>query len=140
MRYCYCPECDKLRPRNWYSRGKCEICKGNCVDIQVNRTFNGFLMYLLDAVAVVFIGIYLFADSLTGGLGDFVNSLGIEMVAVIMFVLIGASLVFGYFDIRETTAMAQAKVDELKRRQREADSKLAIPDDQSDEELAPEYR
>ncbi|HUV25113.1 MAG TPA: hypothetical protein VMW26_06765 [Methanomassiliicoccales archaeon] len=114
MRYCYCPECDKLHPKNWYSRNKCEICRGKCTIIEVNRTIYGFLMYLLDAVAAFFIGIYLFADSLTGALGEFVQSLGIEGITIVIFALIGASVVFGYFDLKETTRRAELKVHQIR--------------------------
>jgi hypothetical protein len=114
MRYCYCPECDKLRPRNWYARNKCEICRGKCTVIEVNRTIYGYMMYLLDAVAAVFIGIYLFADSLTGSLGEFVQSLGIEALTIIIFALIGASVVFGYFDLKETSRRAEQKVEQIR--------------------------
>lgn len=114
MRYSYCPECDKLHPKNWYMRSKCEICDGKCALIEVKRTIYGYLMYLLDAIAVVFIGIYLFADSLTGSLADFVQSLGIEGVAMMIFALIGASVVCAYFDLKETTRRAEAKVAESK--------------------------
>jgi len=128
MRYCYCPECDKFRPRNWYSRGRCEICKGRCVDVEVKRTIYGYLMYLLDAVAVVFIAIYLFADFLTGGLGDLVHSIGLEVVAIIMFALIGGSLVLGYLDLKETTLKAEAKVIEIKRKRLESETLASTPD------------
>ena len=114
MRYCYCPECDKIRPRNWYARNRCEICRGKCTIIEVKRTIHGYIMFLLDGLAAVFIGIYLFADSLTGSLGEFVQTLGIEAITIIIFGLIGASVVFGYFDIKETSRRAEKKVNEMK--------------------------
>jgi hypothetical protein len=133
MRYCYCPECDKLRPRNWYSRGKCEICGGRCVDIEVPRTIMGYLMYVLDVIAAIFIGIYLFTDSLTGGLGEFIDSLGVTGVVMIIFLLIGASLVFGYLDLKETTKLAEIKVQEFKERRMMTDEGLS-PDLEADDE------
>ena len=119
MRDCYCPECDKLRPRNWYARSKCEICRGKCTEIHVNRTFYGYLMYLLDAVAAIFIVIYLLANSLTGSLGEFVQSLGIEAITIIIFGLIGASVVFGYLDLKETSRRAEEKVLQIKNKRLE---------------------
>lgn len=114
MRYCYCTECDKLRPRNWYARNKCEICDGKCTVIEVRRSFWGYLMYLLDIVAVIFIVIYLFSDSLSGALGEFVQSLGMELIALLFFLLIGGSLICAYFDLKETNLKAERKVAEIK--------------------------
>jgi len=114
MRYCYCPECDRLRPSNWYSRGKCEICGGECVNIDVKRTFKGYLMYLLDTVAVIFIVVYLLGDTRVGVMGNPVQYIGLEGVAIIIFVLVGSSLVFGYLDLKDTTRAAEAKVENIK--------------------------
>ncbi len=52
MKFCYCPECKELHPKNWYSGSSCERCLGSCVIISVPSSLAGYLMYAFSVVAV----------------------------------------------------------------------------------------
>jgi hypothetical protein len=55
VKFCYCPECKELHPKNWYSRGTCERCRGKCAIIDVPTSFVGYLMYIFSGLAAVLI-------------------------------------------------------------------------------------
>ena len=55
MKFCYCPECKELHPKNWYSGRSCERCMGTCAIINVPTSLAGYLMYAFSALAVVLI-------------------------------------------------------------------------------------
>ena len=132
MKFCYCPECDKLRPSNWYARDKCEICSGKCMVFRIKRTILGYLMYALDIIALVFIVLYLTAEVFPESAGEALRSLGTETVAVLIFVLVGASLVFAYFDIKETTRRAEEYI-----HTRIEESRSAEPDERESGPVTP---
>jgi hypothetical protein len=52
VKFCYCPECKELHPKNWYSGRSCERCRETCVLIYVPTSFVGYLMYIFCITAV----------------------------------------------------------------------------------------
>jgi hypothetical protein len=60
VKFCYCPECKELHPRNWHSRGTCEVCRGSCAIISVPTSFVGYLMYIFSIFALALIALELF--------------------------------------------------------------------------------
>ncbi len=57
VKFCYCPECKELHPKNWYSGRSCERCNGTCAVITVPTSFVGYLMFVFSILAVVLIAI-----------------------------------------------------------------------------------
>jgi hypothetical protein len=55
VKFCYCPECKELHPKNWYSRSNCERCRGKCTIINVPTSVVGYLMYVFSVLAVVLV-------------------------------------------------------------------------------------
>ena len=55
MKFCYCPECKELHPKNWYGGRSCERCNGTCAIINVPTSLAGYLMYVFSALAVALI-------------------------------------------------------------------------------------
>ncbi len=104
MKFCYCPKCDKLQARNWYTRSRCEICNEKCVIFSVGRTVFGWLMYIFDAIAIVLIVLYLVDYQ---QLVDAMTQIGAQ---VAIFGLIILSFVMAFIDISKTTRKAEAMV------------------------------
>jgi hypothetical protein len=104
VKFCYCPKCDKLQARNWYSRSKCEVCGGKCVVFTVNRTVYGWLMYILDAIAIVLIVLYLLDYQ------PMVDAMTVLGAQVAIFGCIILSFVMAFVDIAKTTKIAEQKV------------------------------
>jgi hypothetical protein len=115
VKYCYCPSCDNLRPRNWYSKRECEICAKQCVPIIVKRTIFGQLMYLLDAIAFVLIVLYAAFYQFNADWASFFSAIPSDVATILIFSLIIASFVFAYIDLSKTTAIAQEKAEEIHR-------------------------
>jgi hypothetical protein len=104
VKFCYCPKCDKLQARNWYTRSRCEICNEKCVVFSVNRTVFGWLMYILDVIAVVLIVLYLVDyDQIVAAM----TQLGAQ---VAIFGLIIVSFAMAFIDISKTTRRAEEMV------------------------------
>lgn len=59
MKFCYCPECKELHPKNWYSGRSCERCDGSCVIIAVPTSYVGYFMYIFSTLAVLLIVLHL---------------------------------------------------------------------------------
>jgi hypothetical protein len=104
VRFCYCRKCDKLQARNWYSRGRCEICTERCVVFTVNRTFYGWLMYALDIFAVAMIALYLVDYQ------PLVDAMSVIGAQIAIFGSIILSFVFAFVDVAKTTKKAEEKV------------------------------
>ncbi len=115
MKYCYCPDCDSLRPRNWHARRDCEICGKECISIAVKRTIFGQLMYLLDAIALVLIVLYATYYQFNFGWASFFSAISSDVAVILIFVFIILSFVFAYVDLAKTTAIAQQKVETIHR-------------------------
>jgi hypothetical protein len=111
VRYCYCPKCKLLRPRNWYGRGECERCGSECIAFTVKRTYLGILMYLFDLLAAILLIFYVARTRFGADFAAFVDSSGPNNVVVIIFLLILLSFIFAYFDIARTTKTAQEMVE-----------------------------
>ncbi len=113
VKYCYCPDCDNLRPRNWYARRKCEICRKECVPIIVKRTIFGQLMYVLDALALVLVILYTAYYQFNSDLASFFSAVSSDAAAILIFVLIILSFVFAYIDLAKTSEIAKEKAEKI---------------------------
>lgn len=113
VKYCYCPDCDNLHPRNWYARRKCEICGKECVPIIVKRTIFGWLMYALDAAAVVLIVLYAAHYQFNSDLVSFFSAVPSDVAIALIFGLIILSFVFSFVDIAKTSAIAKKEADRI---------------------------
>jgi hypothetical protein len=111
VKYCFCPDCNNLRPRNWYSRRKCAICGKECVSIVVKRTIFGQLMYALDAVAFVLIVLYAAYYQFDSDWASFFSAISSDDATILIFALIILSFVCAFIDVGKTTAIAQEKAD-----------------------------
>jgi hypothetical protein len=106
VRYCYCPACKLLRPRNWYGRSECEKCGKECIVFSVKRTYFGSLMWIADLLAAALLVVYVARARFNADWASFVDGIGDGMVIVI-FLLILASFIFAYLDIARTTKTAE---------------------------------
>jgi hypothetical protein len=111
VKFCYCPDCNNLRPRNWYTRRQCQICGKECVSIIVKRTIFGQLMYALDAVAFVLIVLYAAYYQFNSDWASFFSAISSDVATVLIFALIILSFICAYIDIAKTTAIAQEKAE-----------------------------
>ncbi len=101
MKFCYCPKCDKLQARNWYTRSRCEICNEKCIVFSVSRTIYGWLMYAFDVIAVVLIVLYLVDYQ---QLVSVMTEIGAQ---VAIFGLIILSFAMAFIDVAKTTRRAE---------------------------------
>ncbi len=115
VKYCYCPSCDNLRPRNWYARRNCEICNKECVTIVVERTIFGLLMYVLDAIAVVLIVLYAAYYQFNADWASFFSAIPSDVALILIFAMIILSFISAFIDLSKTTAIAQQKVEAIHR-------------------------
>jgi hypothetical protein len=111
VRYCYCPKCKQLRPRNWHGRGECEKCGSECIVFSVKRTVFGLLMYACDLVAVALLVLYVARTRFNADFVGFIDAIGEGNVIVVIFLLILLSFIFAFVDIARTTKTAQGMVD-----------------------------
>ena len=100
MKFCYCPECKELHPKNWHSGRSCERCRGTCAVISIPTSFVGYLMYAFSALAVVLI---------------LVNLLGIhwalsDYTIPLIFGAIIAGFVCSYVEIGRGTKLAYEQI------------------------------
>jgi len=102
MRYCYCPKCDIVRPKRRFGGDRCEVCQDECVPIDVPRTKYGYIMYALDAVAIVMIALYIAHHNFSAEFASFVGSVDETLYIVVMFGLIFVSFAFAALDIGRT--------------------------------------
>lgn len=100
MKFCYCPECKELHPKNWYSGRSCDRCKGTCAIIVVHTSFVGYLMYVFSILAVVLIVIDLLGTRWT--LSDYIIPL--------IFGAIIAGLVCSFIEIGRGTKLAYERI------------------------------
>jgi len=80
---------------------------GECVIIRVKRSAYGFFMYLLDLLAIIFIGFYLAGPEVFLGMGN-------GIIAILIFLMIGLSLVMAYVDLGKTTEKARERLSQMR--------------------------
>lgn len=100
MKFCYCPDCKELHPKNWYSGRTCERCRGTCAVIVIPTSTIGYLNYFFSILAVVLIGSYLLGTK--WALSDFTIPL--------ILVSIVATFVCSFIDIGRATIKAQERI------------------------------
>jgi hypothetical protein len=102
VKFCYCPECKELHPKNWYSGRSCDRCNGTCVIIAVPTSFVGYLMYAFSTLAVVLIVINLLGTR--WALSDYIVPLMIGAIIsgfVCAFIEIGRGTELAYERVRK---------------------------------------
>jgi len=107
VKFCYCPECKTLHPKNWYSRGRCETCHEKCAIIEVKRSKYGWLMYLTSIVALVFIVLYVGHYQMNVGYFDFMSSLPSEAFLVVLFGSIILAFIFQFIELDRASKEAE---------------------------------
>jgi len=110
VRFCYCPECKKIRPRNWHSRRRCEVCDKECITFTVDRSIYGWLMYALDAVAFVLILLYALHYQFSVSWASFFGAFPADLAVILIFGLILVSFVFASMDLSKTIKAAEERV------------------------------
>jgi hypothetical protein len=100
VKFCYCPECKELHPRNWHSRNTCEICRGTCAIISVPTSFVGYMMYAFSIFAIALIVVELF------GIDWPLSSYDIPLI----FGAIIAGFVCSYIEIGRGTRLAYERI------------------------------
>lgn len=106
MRYYYCPKDDVVRPKRRFTDDRCDICRQECVPIDVKRSIHGYIMYSLDIVAGIMIVLYLAHHQFQADFASFVGTVDGTAYIVVMFGLIVVSFVFSALDIGRTQAEA----------------------------------
>ena len=110
MKFCYCPACKELHPKNWHSRGRCERCDQECIVFRVRRSFWGMAMYLLDAVAAALLILDVAYYQNGQQWASFISAIPDGTLLAIVFVLIFASFAFMYIDLGKMTEEAKRRV------------------------------
>lgn len=100
MKFCYCPECKELHPKNWYSGRSCDRCRGTCVIITVPTSFVGYLMYAFSVLAVVLIALDLLGTEWA------LSGYSIPLI----FVVIIAAFVCAFIEIGRGTDRAYERI------------------------------
>ena len=100
MKFCYCPECKELHPKNWYSGRSCEVCNSTCAIIAVPTSSAGYLMYFFSILAVGLIVIDLLGTNWV--LSDYIIPL--------IFAVIIAAFVCAYLEIGRGTEKAYERI------------------------------
>lgn len=118
MKFCYCPECDRLRPKNWYSRERCNGCGGECIIYRESRSIYGSIMYLLDVIALVLVVLYVAYNDFNVQTVSFIGEVSVGMLFGVIFGLILVSFIFGYVDLSKTTEKVamRARADRVDRK------------------------
>jgi len=114
MKYCYCPNCDYLRPKSWFLRSRCEVCQGECVQFDVKRSIFGILMYLCYALSGILIALYVGNFLWHAGWASIISSVPQNTVLIIIIVFFITGLVFSFIDIGRTNAEAEKVKNGLK--------------------------
>jgi hypothetical protein len=100
VKFCYCPDCKELHPKNWYSGRSCERCRGTCAIISVPTSFVGYLMYAFSVLAVVLIVINLL------GMDWALSGYSIPLI----FAAIIAAFVCAFIEIGRGTDLAYERI------------------------------
>jgi hypothetical protein len=107
VKFCYCPECKTLHPRNWYSREKCEVCNSECTTIEVKRSIYGLSTYLVSIVAMILMLLYVGHFQMEVSVFDFMSSLPSDVVVAGIFGSIGLAFALQYMDLRRASNEAE---------------------------------
>ena len=102
MRYYYCPKDDVIRPKRRLTDDRCDICRQQCVPIDVKRSIHGYIMYALDLVAALMIVLYLAHHQFGAEFASFVGDINETEYIAVMFGLILVSFVFSGLDLART--------------------------------------
>ena len=100
MKFCYCPDCKELYPKNWSSGRTCESCQGTCAIIIIPTSIVGYLMYFFSILAVVLIGIYLLGTKWAWS----------DFTIPLIFAAIIGSFVCSFIDIGRSTRLAYERI------------------------------
>lgn len=103
MKYCFCEDCGRLRPKTWFLSDKCDRCKKKSEIIVVNRSKLGYLMYALDAITLILITLFVLGRELST---DLLFGIGEDATIMLVFGSISAAMIFGILDIKRTTERA----------------------------------
>jgi hypothetical protein len=106
MQFYYCPKDDTVRPKRRFADNRCDICRQECVTIDVKRSVHGYIMYALDIAAGIMIALYLAHHQFNADFASFVGTIDETLYIVVMFGLILISFVFSGLDIGRTQAEA----------------------------------
>ncbi|MDH7508017.1 MAG: hypothetical protein QHH00_01280 [Methanomassiliicoccales archaeon] len=110
MKFCYCPDCKILRPKNWYSREKCEVCGAQCKVIRVKTTVFGWLSYLFSLVAIILLLDFIARDHALFSFLNFLKAIPSEFLVALIFVSIFAAFIFQYLELAKTTKEARGMI------------------------------
>ncbi|MBC7107592.1 MAG: hypothetical protein H5T41_02185 [Methanomassiliicoccales archaeon] len=110
MKFCYCPDCKILRPKNWYSREKCEICGAHCKVIRVKTTVFGWLSYLFSLVAILFLVDFIAQDHAFLKFLDFIKAIPSELLVASIFISIFIAFIFQYLELTKATKTARGMI------------------------------
>jgi len=110
MKFCYCPDCKILRPKNWYSREKCEVCGARCKVIRVKTTVLGWLSYFFSLVAILFLVDFIAGDHAFLKSLDFMEAIPSELFVALIFVSIFAAFIFQYLELARATKTAKGLI------------------------------
>jgi hypothetical protein len=121
MKYCYCPNCDNLRPKSWYLRSTCEVCAGQCLEFNVKRSIFGILMYAFYAMAGLLVILYAGNYILHADWANIITNVPQQTAQILMIVFFALGLVFSFIDLGRMKAEAEKIRGDL--RQEKADKK-----------------
>jgi len=114
MKYCYCPDCDNLRPKSWYLRSRCEVCQGECRQFRVKHSLFGILMYAFYALAGVLVALYIGNYIWYMDWASIISSVPRNTVITLMIAFFVVGLVMSFIDIGRMNAEAERIRDGLK--------------------------
>lgn len=113
MRYYYCLKDDAVRPKRRLTDNRCDICRQECVPIDVQRSVHGYIMYALGIVATFMIVLYLAHHQFSADFASFVGDVNETLYIGVMFSLILISFIFSGLDLahmqREALRIAQER-------------------------------
>ena len=107
MKFCYCTECKTLHPKNWYTRGRCEICHEECRMIVVKPSAWGWLMYIASAVALIFLILYVGRYQMNATYLAFMSALPSEAYIVALFGFIVLAFIFQFMELTRASKEAE---------------------------------
>ncbi len=110
VKFCYCPKCKELRPKNWHSGNTCYKCLDDCIVYKVPRTALGYLMYLCDIIAAGLLILYVAYYNANMSWAKFISQVSENVLIIVLFAFIILSFVFGYMDLKYTTERAWDRI------------------------------
>jgi hypothetical protein len=114
MKYCYCPNCDNLRPKSWYLRSRCEMCQGECIEFNVKRSTFGILMYFFYALAGIMVVLYAGNYIWHSDWASVISSVPQQTFTILMIAFFVIGLVFSYLDLGKMKVEAEKVRDGLR--------------------------